>query len=367
MRTHLSDHFAAGPSRMLLLSFGAFSLLAFVQTSVAPPPPVAGPPATTVDVGTPLDPKEQIDLGRKVNGLRGLDPLHWHVRASYEEFGQDGKSTNKGTYEEWWVSPTQYKLVLHSPQLSLEEYGTDHGMFRTGGQDWPTGAAGQVPTMIMQPVSARVGGPTTEFKSVERTFGSSKLPCTALVPRGEKKIGDDAAEYCFASKNGVLLYSSSMRKAFQTRFQHISIVHGQYVAREVQEFLGGRPWLSIHVETVESLDAAHPPDFTVPASALPVKRRADATSVIQEGALIKRTVPKYPVEAKAERAEGVVIVSALLGTDGHIKKAEALAGPPILEAPATDAVKTWVYSPYLMDGEPVETEVMIRVEFRLGG
>jgi TonB family protein len=306
-------------------------------------------------------------MGRKVNGLRGLDPLSWHVKASYEEFDQDGKSKDTGTYEEWWVSARQYKLVLHSPQLSLEEYGTDHGIFRSGGQDWPTGPAGQVPMMIMQPVSARVGGPTTEFKSVERTFGSSKLPCTALVPRSAKKIDDDATEYCFASKNGVLLYSSSMRKAFQTMFQHISIVHGQYVAREIQAFLGGRPWLSIHVDTVESLDPSHPPDFTVPASGLPVKRRSDATGVIQEGALIKRAVPEYPVRAKAEHVEGIVIVSALLGTDGHIKKADALAGPPLLQAAATDAVKKWEYSPSLMDGEPVEIGVMVRVEFRLGG
>jgi hypothetical protein len=308
-----------------------------------------------------------MELGRKVNGLRGLDPLPWHVKASYEDFDQEGKSKDKGTYEEWWVSAKQYKLVFHSPRLFLEEYGTDHGIFRSGGQDWPTSPAGRVPMSIVQPVPVRTNGATTEFRGVERTFGSLKLPCSALVSRSAKKVNDDATVYCFAATNGVLLYANGMRNAFQTLFQHISTVRNQYVARDVQEFLGGKPWLSIHVDTVESLDPAHPPDFTVPASALAVKRRADATSVVQEGALIKSPDLEYPLGAKALHVEGVVIVCALVGTDGHVKNAEAFAGPPSLQAAATDDVRKWVYSPFLMDGEPVETEVMVRVEFRLGG
>lgn len=32
-----------------------------------------------------------------------------------------------------------------------------------------------------------------------------------------------------------------------------------------------------------------------------------------------------------------------------------------------DAVSKWVYSPYLTDGAPMEAEVMLKVEFRLGG
>jgi hypothetical protein len=43
------------------------------------------------------------------------------------------------------------------------------------------------------------------------------------------------------------------------------------------------------------------------------------------------------------------------------------AGPPLLHKAAMDAVRQWVFSPYLADGEPVETEVMVKVEFGLGG
>jgi protein TonB len=65
--------------------------------------------------------------------------------------------------------------------------------------------------------------------------------------------------------------------------------------------------------------------------------------------------------------DGVVILSALIATDGRVKRVDALAGPPLLQKAAMDAVRQWVYSPFLMDGEPVETEVRVNVEFRLGG
>jgi hypothetical protein len=73
---------------MLSLFLGAFSLLAFVQASNTPPPPVGAPaasqvtpPAKEAGVSTPADPKERLDLGRKMNGLRGLAPLPWHLKA----------------------------------------------------------------------------------------------------------------------------------------------------------------------------------------------------------------------------------------------------------------------------------------------
>lgn len=239
---------------MLLLSLGASFLLAFVQASTTPSPPLAAPavsqaiPPAGVEVSTPTDPKERLELGRKMNGLHGLAPLPWYLKATYEVFDQEGKSKDKGTYEEWRVNAKQYKLAFHSAGLSLEEYGTDHGIFRTGGQDWPISPAGRVPMKIVAPIPLRADGAKGELKDVERAFGSSKLPCTAVVFETAKKVPDDADTYCFASKNGVLLYASSTKSAFQTLFQHISTVRGQYVARDIQEFLGGKPWLSIHVD-----------------------------------------------------------------------------------------------------------------------
>jgi protein TonB len=39
----------------------------------------------------------------------------------------------------------------------------------------------------------------------------------------------------------------------------------------------------------------------------------------------------------------------------------------MLRQPALDAVRTWRYRPYLLDGEPVEVETTVSVTFTLGG
>jgi protein TonB len=39
----------------------------------------------------------------------------------------------------------------------------------------------------------------------------------------------------------------------------------------------------------------------------------------------------------------------------------------MLRQAALDAVKTWRYRPYLLDGEPVEVQTTVDVAFTLGG
>jgi protein TonB len=40
-----------------------------------------------------------------------------------------------------------------------------------------------------------------------------------------------------------------------------------------------------------------------------------------------------------------------------------LSGPKILAPSAVDAVKTWRYRPYMLDGQPVAVETDIRLVF----
>jgi hypothetical protein len=127
---------------MRMVYFSVSVLFALAQSTTVPAPPAAGgassqpaPDTSPAEVMTPKDAKERMDLARKVNGLQGLD-IPWHLKASYEVFAADGKSSDTGTYEEWRVNAKQYRIALHGSSVSVEEYGTDHGVFRAGEQDW---------------------------------------------------------------------------------------------------------------------------------------------------------------------------------------------------------------------------------------
>jgi protein TonB len=85
------------------------------------------------------------------------------------------------------------------------------------------------------------------------------------------------------------------------------------------------------------------------------------------GLLIQKTAPVYPQLAKEARVSGTVVIQATISRTGAIQNLRVVNGPTMLRQPALDAVKTWRYRPYLLDGEPVEVETTVSVTFTLGG
>jgi len=84
------------------------------------------------------------------------------------------------------------------------------------------------------------------------------------------------------------------------------------------------------------------------------------------GMLAQKVPPHYPVEAKEARVSGTVVLQATIGLDGHVEDLSVISGPDLLQQVALDAVKQWVYRPYLLNGEPVKVQTTINVIFTLG-
>ena len=68
---------------------------------------------------------------------------------------------------------------------------------------------------------------------------------------------------------------------------------------------------------------------------------------------IRYVKPVYPAYMQQQ---GDVTVSLLIDTDGTVEKATAVDGDPILAQAAVEAVKQWRYTPYFLNGEPIEVE-----------
>jgi protein TonB len=97
---------------------------------------------------------------------------------------------------------------------------------------------------------------------------------------------------------------------------------------------------------------------------MPVKRMRVASRVA-EANLIHDVPPQYPPEAGRARIEGTVVLMAVIGADGTVKDVRIESGLPILAQAAIDAVKQWRYKPYVIDGEPVEVDSRITINFNL--
>jgi len=75
--------------------------------------------------------------------------------------------------------------------------------------------------------------------------------------------------------------------------------------------------------------------------------------------------PVYPSDAKQAGISGVVVMSAIIGTDGAVKELHIVSGPQMLQQTALDTVKTWRYRPYLLNNQPIEVRTQINVVFTL--
>ena len=90
------------------------------------------------------------------------------------------------------------------------------------------------------------------------------------------------------------------------------------------------------------------------------------SSGVAQGQLLARVNPQYPTAARQERVEGTVVLQAVIDKDGSVKKLTVVSGPNMLTKAAMDAVRQWRYKPFTLNGESVEADTQINVNFKLG-
>jgi protein TonB len=75
--------------------------------------------------------------------------------------------------------------------------------------------------------------------------------------------------------------------------------------------------------------------------------------------------PKYPSDAKRAHIEGRVVLEATISDSGKVEDLCVSQGPAMLQEASVDAVKTWRYKPFEVNGHPVEGKTIINVDFTL--
>lgn len=86
---------------------------------------------------------------------------------------------------------------------------------------------------------------------------------------------------------------------------------------------------------------------------------------VMEASLINRVDPSYPPIARSAHISGEVKLRATIVTDGTIKDYVVVSGNPLLVRAAIAAIRQWRYRPTQLNGEAVEVETLITVNFIL--
>jgi protein TonB len=102
-----------------------------------------------------------------------------------------------------------------------------------------------------------------------------------------------------------------------------------------------------------------------PAAPAAASKPAFRTSSMLQGSLIRRVDPVYPPLARSARIQGQVVLAAIISKAGSIEHLQVLSGHPLLVSAAVDAVSQWRYRPYVLNGDVIEVETQITVNFKL--
>ena len=86
---------------------------------------------------------------------------------------------------------------------------------------------------------------------------------------------------------------------------------------------------------------------------------------LSEKLLLEKVEPNYPEKAVRAGLQGPVVLQAWIGRDGRIRDLKLIRGSLLLGQAACEAVKQWRYKPYLLNGQAVEAETYVTVDFTL--
>jgi protein TonB len=119
---------------------------------------------------------------------------------------------------------------------------------------------------------------------------------------------------------------------------------------------------------------ASPMELEIGARAGPIKPTSslmndvepiNLTEDLAEKMLLQRVLPNYPAQALRSKLQGSVLLQAWIRKDGTVRDLKVINGPLVLCQAAYSAVKLWRYKPYVMNGQVMEAQTFVTVNFRL--
>ena len=302
---------------------------------------------------TPLTPAASFDRLRTSSTLdrEGLQP--WHLRISFQLYTLEGKPQETGTIEEWWLSPHRAHIVATSPSLSAAHEGhVSRESF----------LASALLDQFVHPLFAfPADAKNVTISRQDRKLGKVDLECYIAAhpePHSDATfcVNKDSYDLRLALES---TYFSEIRN-HSARFLNTQLAMDETLSYNNITAITG------HIETLETFDPANYPGPPEPPTPAPPAGATRIPGGVLAGRIAKKPLPDYPLSAKMSHLAGTVLLHALITKEGTIRDIAVIASPDqSLSDSATDAVKRWVYLPYLLNGEPTEVDTTITVNFNL--
>ena len=278
------------------------------------------------------------------------------LKVDYQLYDLDGRPTIKGTAEETWTEADGKQMRIQSPSLVVGDVPPANEYSINTRENYLVHQAINALSRPFSSPTERKYFATDEFK---HTTASSELDCFSLVAPGTARTPNTPG-YCTDPDNHIVSMVGPLYVLERNSFRKY---RSHDIPTDLRLSYEGKPALTMHVTELDPL-----PDL--PASKSKTKLPSTPTRVPAEvisGRQLKKRDPKYPFVAKMKHIQGSVLITAIITKQGTIAGMDVIASPDqLLTQASQDAVKSWTYQPYLLNGVPTEVETTITVNFAIG-
>jgi TonB family protein len=292
----------------------------------------------------------------------------WHLKLAYQLFDAKGAQTEAGTVEEWWSSPSLYKIVYASPSYTGTQIRNADGLFYTpGGGILPSTVESILDqTIHPMPSDRDIDGATPDLR--KQSFGKIPLDCIMLDQPIQGIAYPPLAffpTYCFDPGKTSLRASFDFGTLFSVR-NRTGRFQNKDVSLDLSAAINGILTYKAQVVALQTFTASDTLYISTPEMQKQGNALVGVSAGVMAGNILSKVQPIYPQRAKVYRNSGTVVLHAIIGRDGHIHSLRVISTPdPDLAMSAIAAVRQWTYKPYLFNGVPTEVDTMVTVNYKM--
>ena len=291
-----------------------------------------------------------------VDALDTIDAKPWHALVEAEIFDAKGNNPTSGTIEVW-QSGSDRRTLYTFGSMTMTEIVKSKTVYRTvPDPQFPKFA----PFLLAKVLHT---GPTIfQIRQIEpqlqqRKVEGQKLDCITSKPP-PNAVSYSGPAYCLDAQDDLRALLNGQQTVLLDAPEEFL---GHAVSQRVSVTNSDVPTATANITKLETYEPSAD-QFTPTADMSLLVPTVRISGGVIAGLMVKKVQPMLPAGVSAK---GNVNLHVIIGTDGRPNKVEVISAPdPAIGGACVDAVKQWVYKPYLLNGDPiqVETQVLINIQ-----
>jgi TonB family protein len=319
--------------------------------------------------------QESAALEQRLNRAIALNSIDdpqlkpWHLKLSFQLYDAKGNPTEKGMIDKWWAGPSMEKTVYTSPSYTSTEVRTKDGLYRNKGASSVPSLLELVLRQVVHPMQSERDIADSKPDLRKETLSKTPMDCIMLAQQIKNVAYAPLGlfpTYCFDRDEDSLRVSYDfgsqliVRSRIGTFQQRTVVVDQTTLQNSITE-------VSAHLDSLQSI-VPNESEFSPSADLEEVKpNQVVVASGVMADLKLGGVNPSYPETSRRNHVSGSVVLRVRIGSDGHIHSLKVISTPDAdLAIASLAAVRQWTYKPYLLNGEPVEVDTQITVNFNFG-